>query len=179
MENLEALAKRGLRAYELGRLRMALRVGLVLIPAVVVCLLEPVGRVCCAGCGVLLLGAAVWLRFRDRVGVESVTSGLLAGAIPLVAGLALVEFDPGCAAAPAFSCCTLFSVLVGGAAGAVVALREASAKSRSGNWLLAAGVAALAASLGCIRLGLASVLAVTLGIVVGRAATPNPARVGE
>jgi len=62
---------------------MALRVAIVLLPVIALCLLEPVGREGCACCAVLLLGAAVWLRFRNRLGVESVTTGLLAGAVPL------------------------------------------------------------------------------------------------
>lgn len=169
MVNLETLTARSLRHYELGRLRMAARIALVLVPIVAVCLLEPVGREACACCAALLLGASVWLRFRNRVGVESVTTGLLAGGLPLVATLALTLVDPGCATAPPLSYCTGFSLLAGGAAGTVVAFRERARTTPSGHWLLAISVALLAASLGCVRFGLASVAGVALGMVVGRA----------
>jgi hypothetical protein len=65
----------------------------------------------------------------------------------------------------------LFSILIGGLGGAVVAFRESTLKARSGHGITAAIVAALVASLGCARLGVASIAGVVLGIVVGRAAT--------
>jgi hypothetical protein len=168
MVNLETLTARSLRRYEVGRLRMAARIALVLLPLVAACLLEPVGRETSACCAALLLAVAIWLRFRNRAGVESVTTGLLAGAIPLAAVLVLTRLDPGCAVAGAFSYCTGFSLLVGGAAGAVVALRERSTPVSS-HWVVPVGVALLTASLGCLRLGLASVAGVALGMLVGRA----------
>lgn len=168
MVNLEVLTSRSLRHYELGRLRMAARVAIVLAPIVALCLLEPIGREACVCCAALLLAASVWLRFRNRAGVESVSIGLLAGGIPLVAMLVLTRLDPGCATAGLVSYCTGFSLLVGAAAGAVVALRERGNESSSGHWLLAVSVALLTASLGCVRLGVASVVGVALGLVVGR-----------
>lgn len=170
LQDLEALTNQSLRAYELGRLRMATKVALLVLPIIAICMLEPIGRETCACCGALLLAAATWLRFRDRAGVNSVSTGLLAGGIPLTAALALTQLDPGCASAGPLSYCTAFSVLLGGAAGAIVALREATARTSSGHWLLAASIAALAASLGCARLGVASVAGVAFGIIVGRAA---------
>lgn len=130
-----------LRHYELGRLRMAARVVIVLAPIVALCLLEPIGREACVCCAALLLAVSVWLRFRNRAGVESVSIGLLAGGIPLVAVLVLARLDPGCATAGLVSYCTGFSLLVGAAAGAVVALCERGNESSSGHWLLAIGVA--------------------------------------
>ena len=171
MDKLEVLTNRSLRAYELGRLRMAARVALVLLPVIALCLFEPIGRKACACCGAVLLALAVWFRFRDRTGVDGVTTGLLAGGIPLVAALAVTKFDPGCATAGPISYCTMFSVLIGAAAGSVVALREAGLAKRSGGWVLPIAISGLAASVGCIRLGVASILGVAFGIVVGRATT--------
>jgi len=169
MVNLETLTAQSLRHYERGRLRMAARVALVLAPIVAVCLLEPTGREACVCCAALLSSASVWLRFRNRAGVESVSTGLLAGGIPLAALLALTQLDPRCATAGLFSYCTGFSLLVGAAAGAVVALRERERAPVSGHWLLAVGVALLTASLGCVRLGIASMVGVAVGVLVGRA----------
>jgi hypothetical protein len=171
MANLETLTRRGLKAYERGRLRMAARIALVVVPLVAICLLEPLGREACLCSGVLLLGGAVWLRFRNRSGVETVTTGLLAGGIPLAGALLLSRFGPGCASADLVSSCTLFSILIGGLGGAVVAFREAALGARSSHGAMAAIIAALVASLGCARLGIASIAGVVLGIVVGCAAT--------
>jgi len=168
MVNLETLTQRSLRHYELGRLRMAARIALVLAPIVAICLLEPIGRETCACCAGLLLVVSIWFRFRSRAGVESVSTGLFAGLVPLAAGLVLTQFDPGCATAGALSYCTGFSLLVGAGAGAVVAFRERRSGSPSSHWLLAFGVALMTASLGCLRLGVASMLGIALGIVVGR-----------
>jgi hypothetical protein len=168
MVNLETLTARSLRHYELGRLRMAAGVALVVLPIAAVCLLEPTGREACLCCAALLLTASVWLRFRSRAGVESVSTGLLAGGIPLAALLVLTRIDPRCASAGLFSYCTGLSLLVGAAAGAVVAVRERRRATLSSHWLLAVGVALLTASLGCARLGAASIVGVALGLLVGR-----------
>jgi hypothetical protein len=150
---------------------MAAKVALVVVPLIAICLLEPVGRKTCICCGAFLLAATIWLRFRDRAGLDSVSTGLLGGAVPLAAALVLTRLDPGCATAGALSMCTGFSVLMGGTAGAIVAFREASGRLRGAHWLLASGIASLAASLGCARLGVASIAGVAVGIVVGRAVT--------
>jgi hypothetical protein len=148
---------------------MAARIAIVLVPLAAVSLLEPVGRETSACCAALLLAVAIWLRYRNRAGVESVTTGLLAGVIPLAAALVLTRLDPECAVAGAVSYCTGFSLLVGAAAGAVVALRERGRAPISSHWVVTIGVALLTASLGCVRLGLASMAGVALGMLVGRA----------
>jgi len=134
-----------------------------------VCLLEPAGREAGACCAALLVLGSVWLRFRSRAGVESVTTGLLAGAIPLAGLWLLTQLDPGCATAGLLSYCTGFSLLFGAGAGAVVARRERTEASLSGNWLFTVGIALLTAGLGCARLGLVSILGVAIGMFVGRA----------
>ena len=179
MVNLETLTTRSLRHYELGRLRMAAHVGIVLLPLIAVCLLEPTGREASGCCAALLVVGSVWLRFRNRAGVESVSAGLLAGIVPLVALLLLKQLDPSCTTAGAWSYCSGISLLAGAAAGAVVALRERARVPLASNWPLTLGIALLTASLGCIRLGLASIVGVALGLIFGRAsmrATNSPTR---
>jgi hypothetical protein len=147
-----------------------------LAPMVAICLLEPIGREACACCATLLVAASVWLRFRNRAGVQSVSAGLLAGVIPLAAVLVLTRIDPRCATADLLSYCTGFSLLVGAAAGAVVALNELRRALVSSHWLLAVGVATLTASLGCVRLGGASIVGVAVGLLVGRTAMRSATR---
>lgn len=169
MANLERLTKRSLCAYELGRLRMAAGVVLVISPFAVVCSLDPAFRERSACCAFALLGAAIWFRFRDRRGVEAVTRGLLAGALPLALALLLAKFDPGCAHAGSFSYCTLFSLVAGGCAG-VLGARFGDQERGRGDWFATASIALLAASLGCLRLGTASVIGAGVGILAGTAA---------
>jgi hypothetical protein len=170
MVNLEYLRARGLWAYETGRARMASRIALIVIPVAVVCLLEARGREACTCVSVVLLGLAVWLRWRDRRGTEAVTTGLLAGSIPLAAGLVLARLGLRCGADGSAALCLGFSVLVGLGAGAVIAVREARQRERFWSWFTAGAVAALAASLGCVRLGVFGVAGVVVGMAAGTVA---------
>ncbi len=167
MVDFEQLTVRGLRAYEIGRLRTASRVALALAPAALVCLLEARARESCACLAVLLLGFTVWLRWRDRTGFEAVTTGLLAGSLPLVAGLVLSRMDLRCGPAEMAPLCIACSVFVGIGGGIVIAVREARRNGRFWSVVAAAAVAVLAASMGCLRLGIASVVSLVVGVAVG------------
>jgi hypothetical protein len=167
MVNPEHLVARGLRAYEVGRFVTASRIALLLIPIAALCLLESEGREACACLAVVLLGSAVWLRWRNREGMDSVTTGLLAGALPLGAGLLLARFDLRCGLAGGETYCTVFSVLIGALAGIVIALRENRWRRRLTSLVTAGAIASLAAGLGCIRLGVWGVASMVVGIAVG------------
>jgi hypothetical protein len=169
MVNPEELAARGLRAYELGRLITASRIALILVPLAALCLLETTGREVCACLAVVLLGSAVWLRWRDRTGWESVTTGLLAGGPPLAAGIVLARFDLTCGTSGAESFCTGLSVIIGMTAGLLIARREARWPGRFTSYVTAGVIAALAAGLGCVRLGVLGVASMVVGIAVGSA----------
>jgi hypothetical protein len=179
MVNLELLAARGRRAYEMGRLMTAARVALVLVPVAALAMIEHRARSGCACCAAVLLALAVWLRWRDRRGWESVETGLFAGAVPLVAGLVLGNLGVACDVRIDAASCTALSVAVGAAGGAVIAWREAKGKAPHGSVLMAGAVAALAAGVGCLRLGAASVAAAVGGLAMGavvarrRRATPG------
>ena len=170
MVNLDELRTRALHAYELGRLRTASRVAILLIPIAAVCLLEARSREACACLSVLLLVAAIWLRWRDRRGTESVTTGLLAGSLPLAAGLSIGQLDLHCGLAGGEVFCTTFAVFVGILAGSFIAFRESRSRGTLWSGLSAAGITLLAASLGCLRLGIVGVAGVVLGIGLGMAA---------
>jgi hypothetical protein len=178
MVSRERLRAQGLRAYEAGRLRAAARIALVVVPAAAVCLVESRGRGACACMAVMLLSAAVWLRWRNRRGFESVTTGLVAGSIPLIAGLLLDRFDVQCSLAGGSTFCAGLAVLLGGVAGLFIGVREGRRRPQLWSAVTAAAVAALAAGLGCVRLGvvgLASVVAgMALGLLAGAAAARRP-----
>ena len=159
MVSPEELTARSLRAYEAGRFLASLRVALVIVPIAVLCLLEPEGRGTCACLAVVLLGGAVWLRFRDRRGVRAVTTGLLASAIPLASGVLLSHFELRCGLAGGETFCSAVSLLVGLGAGVFVSSREARWGPRLSGLVTAAAITGLAAGLGCVRLGVTVPLA--------------------
>jgi hypothetical protein len=166
MVDLEQLKTRGLRAYEAGRIRTASRI-VVLLPVAMVCLLETKGRETCVGLVALLLVLSIWLRWRNRRGVEDVTAGLVAGSVPLATGLILARLDMLCSTAGVASICTAFCGVVGISAGVLLGVREARRRPRWGSWLVAAAIAMLVGCLGCVRLGVASIVSVAIGIAIG------------
>jgi hypothetical protein len=163
----EELTARGLRAYEVGRLLAACRVALVVVPLAALCLVERTGREMCACAGVLLLGAAVWLRWRDRRGMEAVRTGLIAGCIPLAAGLILDRFGLRCGLAGVESFCSLLGVLFGVGSGAMISLTHRRAAARASSLVTAGAIAGLAAALGCVRLGVLGVSSMLAAMVAG------------
>jgi hypothetical protein len=177
MVNREQLKQGGLRAYELGRLAVAVRAAWLLVPLAIVCALETGATESCVCVGVLLLGAAVFLRWRNRQGVDSVRYGLLAGSLPLIAGLVVARVAPGCAGAPLVSVCTAISLAVGVPSGAWLGLHLGRGTAPLSAWLAASGIAVLAASLGCIGLGLAGILGAGVGLLVGGGSALLVARV--
>lgn len=170
MVNREQLRLQGLRAYEIGRLRAAARVGLVVIPAAVVCLARGEQREACVCIATLLFGLCIWLRWRDRRGFAIVTTGLQAGAVPLAAGLALDRLGTECSMAGGSVWCLTLAMIAGGGSGIYIATQQEQPASRLGSLLAASGIAALAAALGCLRLGVLGVgcvlLAMGLGLLV-------------
>jgi len=167
MVNTDQLIARGLRAYELGRFLTALRVALVVVPLAGLALLESTGREACACLASLLLVLVVWLRWRDRRGTEAVTTGLVAGCLPLLAGLVLSSVDLRCGLAGADSYCTLFSLLLGVGAGSLVSIRHVRCDARVRGLLTAVAITGLAASVGCVRLGAVGLVSMMLGIALG------------
>jgi hypothetical protein len=118
----------------------------------------------------LLLLAATLLRWRNRAGVDAVTTGLALGAIPFAAALVMracgVEGAPLGSVAGAEIIC----FAAGAIAGAGVSLHVArTAQPRRHRWLAALLIACLTASLGCVTLGAAALVS-TLAAVLASAA---------
>jgi hypothetical protein len=173
MVDLERLRSRGLRAYEGARLRMALRATLLLAPIFAVCWL--VGdRELCACLMPLMTALVLWLRWRDRRGIEDASVGLLAGAVPLGVGVILTALGAHCGG----PLCSIGSALAGVAAGVWVASDVRRRGPTFSSWLAATAIAAAAAVLGCSALGVMGIVGVIGGVVVGTglgAALPRPA----
>jgi hypothetical protein len=159
MVDLDQLKASGRRAYELGRLRMAARVGLYLVPIGAVSVWVVQDREACGCLVVLLLTIAISARWKSGAGIRQVHQGLVAGTCVLVLAWALLAagwLDEGWAA-PALAVAGFLS-----AAWACRGPRVA--------WV-GALVAALTASLGCVDLGSATgwvALALGLGALFAR-----------
>jgi hypothetical protein len=163
MVNIERLRRRGLYAYELGRIRAAARIALFLLPPAALCVFLSPNTAQCLCLASALLAAVVALRWRNRRGAESATIGLLAGSVPLSAGI-VWSFDPAVCGGPE---CTAISVAAAISAGLWISLRVRRSSTPTAGYMTACGIAALAASVGCLSLGVIGVLAVVLGIAFG------------
>lgn len=162
MVDLERLRARGLQAYEVSRVRMALRVSAFLAPMFALCWLVGERELC--GCLMPVLAVlAVWLRWRDRRGLEAVTVGLVAGSLPLAAGLLLTSIATRCGG----PWCLTLSAAVGVAAGVWVAVQQSRRSPTLSMWLAATSITALAAVMGCSALGAFGIAAVVAGVAFG------------
>ena len=164
MRDLALLRRQAMRAYEVGRLRFAARVALVIIPFAVLCAQETGAYTKTAIIGGTLLLLAVILRWHSRGGVQAVATGLGSGAVPAFAALALCRFAPSCPPEVALGLCAGAGLLSGGIAGRSAMRRTAKARA---PWTAAAIIAVLTAALGCIALGLSTVAGAAIGLTLG------------
>lgn len=158
MATREELRRSGQRAYELGRLRMASRIGWVLVPMALVCALTTRADEVCACLGVLLFALSAYLRWRDRRGQSVVAIGLTAGAVPLLAGVLTTQLVPACAELSTPWQCAAACLSVGVPSGLWLGRRAARRQFDFTAVLLSAGVASLVASLGWAGLGVVGLL---------------------
>ena len=167
MHDIAQFRRQARRAYEQGRLRSALRIGLVVGPIAAVCIWETgaVWPTLLVAAGLLVVTVA--LRWRQRRGFEVVTAGLQSGAVPLAGALALCRFAPACPPDVALLLCAGAGLVAGGVLGYAL-LRDSST-----HWqqvVAAAVVGGLTAALGCLALGVGSAIGAAVGIALGTAA---------
>ena len=148
MRELETLRQDARRAYERGRLQTALRVGVVIAPTAVVCVLETgaIGRT--VGLALSLWVVANLLRWRLRDGFSTVNVGLRFGALPLAAALILCRFRSVCPPDVAMALCGTTGLLGGGLLGRSLGAISAVAWQQ---WVSAAVVAVGMATLAAWR----------------------------
>lgn len=167
MVDLEQLARRARVAAEWGRARMAARVAVPIAPLAFVAASTGADGARCIALTALLFAAAAFLRWRDRRGVEIARDGLLLGALPVAAVFALHSGGYQCCAPGEITRADVACVLAGALAGVGVTLSAARTRLGAGRgrrWLSTLMVAALTTSLGCLGLGMGS-LVVTLATV--------------
>jgi len=151
--------KRAMRNYELARLRVASRVAIVVVPIVCVAMAISSQPTECACIGVLLLVGVMGMRWYGKGLDRIVVPGLVAGTIPMFAGLLKSKFPSANAEAACLVLCS-----VGFLSGAYLA-RSAFANSTASmkGWIAGVGVAAATALMGCIGGGLEAPFGVAIG----------------
>jgi hypothetical protein len=166
MVDLERLTKRARRAYELGRIRRALWVIAFIAPIGALCVLLSPRKGECLCLLVVLLAFVIGMRWHGRRAGGNASVGLIAGALPLAAGI-LLALEPSICGGPG---CILGASLVALVAGVWIAWRLRHESESLDGYLAVAGIAVLSASVGCIALGLIGVLGVVIGIALGSGA---------
>ena len=164
MDSPEQLAHRARRAYELGRLRMVARGLSPLVPILLVAI--ALGR----GSPSLLLAiplAALCgaLLHHGRGLQHAVRPGLIAGTIPMAAAMSTMlclDGSRGCAHWCALTC-TASGLIVGAWLGTSIA------RHRTALGLAAVAIASLTAAIGCLPIGLGTLLGALAGLVTGLA----------
>ena len=86
------LRTRAKRSFESGRLLVAARVGVVVVPLAAICARETGAYARCMAVATLLVTMVIVARWRQRRGIRAVDAGLLTGIIPLAAALLLCRF---------------------------------------------------------------------------------------
>ena len=164
----DMLRARARRTYERGRLTVAWRVALLIIPLTAICGRETEAYARCAAIGALLLVVTIAVRWRQWRGTHSANAGLLTGILPMTAALLLCRFAAGWPAAAATAACTSAGLVAG-----ALAVRATLEPLDAGwqEWIAAPLVAGLTAALGCIGIGLGTALGSSLGVAAGAAVT--------
>lgn len=162
-QELDRLAARARRAYELGRARSSIAAVWPVLPiAAVAAVVGEVGITLVLAA--VLAGVCATLVFVGRGLDVAVETGFKAGAVPMVVALALWE-GQGCAGPAMPWCmpmCAIPSLLVGIWLGTKI-----GGRGRAKVVGAALVVSSLTASLGCVALGFGSLLGVVLGLAVG------------
>jgi hypothetical protein len=175
MVDLDELAGRARCASEWGRARMAVRVGGPIAVLTVVSLMVGSAHGFCVAGGALLFAVAAALRWWNQKGVDAVRVGLPLGAIPLVAGVALQRAGVQCGPLGSVSAGDVICLLAGATAGVGVTFWAArTGRDRRREWPNAVVIASLTAMLGCLGLGVASLLATLAALSMASAVAWAP-----
>lgn len=166
MVDVEALADRARGVAARSRVRMACRIGLLILPLACIPLASGARAGACACLALTLFAVAAYSRWRDRVGADAVTAGLWIGAVPLAVAVGLRACGIECAQLWAVTEAEVACFAAGAVAGIVASIVVARAsQDRRRRWMITILVASLTAALGCVGLGVAGVLSTLVALV--------------
>jgi len=109
----DTVRARARRSYERGRLAVAGRNALLIVPLTAICGRETEAYARCAVIGGLLLLATIGVRWRQWRGPQAANAGLLTGILPMTAALLLCRFAAGWPAAAATAACASAGLIAG------------------------------------------------------------------
>lgn len=163
---LDAVRAQALRSYDRGRLTAAARVAPVIVPLTAICAHETEAYARCTVVGVLLLGVAIGVGWRQWRGRRAAIGGLLTGIIPMTAALVLCRFAAAWPPEAAIATCASAGLVAG-----ALAVRATVEPLDAGwpQWIAASLIAGLTAALGCIGLGFGTAVGSALGVAAGAA----------
>jgi hypothetical protein len=164
MVDLQVVAKRARRAAEWGRLRVASRITVAVVPLVLLAMMIGKGAAAVTAIGAVLVLACIGLGWQHADGGRAARAGLALGAIPMVAALVTCSCGFGC----------LVAGLIAGGGSAWYAMRLAPPR-RLATWAQIGLVASLTTALGCVGLGVGSALAIAAAMAAGSALAWIPA----
>jgi hypothetical protein len=151
------LQARARGSYECGRLALAVRSALVVVPLTAICARETEAYTRCAIVGIVLFVTTVSVRWRQWRGIGAANAGLLTGVVPMAAALVLCRFAAGWPDAAAIAACTSAGLIAGALGG------------RSRMDASAVLIAGLTAALGCIGIGFGTAIGGAVGVTAGAA----------
>jgi hypothetical protein len=167
----ETLASRARRSYERGRLHLALRRSAPLLLLLAVALFFGHQLLLTVGVGLLLLATSVGLFWRGEVYGGAVLPGVACGAVPFA--LSILASTTGHVCSPLLCLQISLASCIGGGLLAGFLVGRSSARLQGRNriaFLVSAGsVAALVATPACAIAGVAGVVGMLCGVVVGTA----------
>jgi hypothetical protein len=152
------------RSFEAGRLLVAARVGIVVVPLAAICARETGAYARCTAVATLLVAMAIVVRWRQWRGIRAVDAGLLTGIIPMAAALLLCRFAAEWPTQTALGICASTGFL----AGLLAARSTLSVLSAEWpEWASASLVAGLTAALGCVGIGFGTAAGAAMGVATG------------
>ena len=157
---------RARRAYEMGRWLSGLRLGLFVVPMVVLSGAVAGAAAWAAAVGVALFALVTVLAWRGQSYGRAVVPGLLAGSVPLLLPLALRSSGLCCVGGVCLPLCMIACTAGGTVAGIALGLRSAAERESRATFLVAAtSIAALAGVLGCVIVGTAGIVGMVLAVL--------------
>lgn len=177
-DHLEQLESHARRAYERGRWRLGFASAWPALVLSGLCIALGGQPVATVGIAIVLAATIVIAVHHGRNHARAVVPGLLAGALPLLAGLLACRLPHVCGGAACMDFCAPLCLGAGAVAGLslVVRRRRASHSSSSSLWV-ATVVALLTGALGCFFVGIGGLAGMALGLSLGAAVGWIPDRV--
>lgn len=149
--DLKLVTQRALRAYEWSRLRAASRILWLLVPLVIFAAAVSRRTDLCSCVGAVLVGTALFARWRGRLLGAALTHGVFVGSFVTITGLSMSALMASCKEESLASACGVICALSGAIGGySLFRLSDRVNVSWIGKyWSIAMGTVGLTALLGC------------------------------